>query len=136
MVTSNSLSVVLVDDDKLFTTALRHHLSRSFNASSIQTFTTGEQCLKDLKDKPDILLLDYFLNSNTSGAMDGLQVLKWMTKISPSTKVIMLSSQDKIEVALDAMKHGAYEYIVKDDNVFLQTKLVIMNAVGAEPTFW
>jgi len=129
MRTTGNLSVFLVDDDKLFTTSLSYELKEMFKQKiSIQTFATGEECMKHYEHPPDIIILDYFLNSRYPDAMNGLQVLMRIMQVNPGAKVIMLSGQDKIEVAVDAIKNGAYDYIVKNDNVFLRLKFAILNA--------
>lgn len=132
MKSSESLSIFLVDDDQLFTTTLKDQVSKMFKfKTTIQTFSTGEECLKHFDKAPNIVILDYFLNSNSINAMNGLEVLKKILIKSPETKVIMLSGQDKMEIAVNLIKYGAHDYIIKNENVFLRTKLVIMNAANA-----
>jgi two-component system, OmpR family, response regulator len=64
MKNSTELSVFLVDDDKMFLTSLAHQLKTMFKSKTkIQAFTTGEECLKHLNENPDIIILDYYLNS-------------------------------------------------------------------------
>jgi two-component system, OmpR family, response regulator len=122
----------LVDDDKLFITALSHQLKDVFKRENpVQTFLTGEEFLKKLPKEPSVVILDYHLNSSYKDAMNGLEVLKKIMAVNPETKVIFLSSQDKMEIAVDTIKHGAYDYIVKNDNVMLRTKLSIINAADA-----
>jgi DNA-binding NtrC family response regulator len=65
--------------------------------------------------EPDIVFLDYYLNSVVKDAMDGLDVLVEIKKILPETDVVMLSGQDKIQVAVEVMKYGAFDYIVKGE---------------------
>jgi two-component system, OmpR family, response regulator len=132
MKSSSELSVFVVDDDKMFLTALTHQLETMFKTKTkIRTFNTGEECLKHLNENPDIIILDYYLNSTYKDAMNGLEILKRVMQYNSETKVIMLSGQEKMEVAVDSIKHGAYDYIVKNDNVFLRTKLSIINATNA-----
>jgi two-component system OmpR family response regulator len=132
MRTTGHLSVFIVDDDKLFTTSLSFELKEMFREKlTIQVFSTGEECLKHYQPPPDIIILDYFLNSRYPDAMNGLQVLMRIMLVNPEAKVIMLSGQDKIEIAVDAIKNGAYDYIVKNDNVFLRLKFAILNASEA-----
>lgn len=129
---SKDVSVFLVDDDKMFLTSLSHQLKNIFGPDMIiRSFATGEECLKHIEKKPNIIILDYYLNSSYPDAMNGLEVLKRIIQINPDTKVIILSSQDKMEIAVDTIKHGAYDYIVKNDNVFLRAKLSIINAANA-----
>ncbi|MCE3280269.1 MAG: response regulator receiver protein [Bacteroidetes bacterium] len=132
MMSQNPLPLFLVDDDKMFLTSLSHQLKTMVKPESvIKTFSTGEEFLKQLKREPSVIILDYYLNSSYKDAMNGLEVLKRIMSINPDAKVIILSSQDKMEVAVDTIKHGAYDYIVKNENVFLRTKLSIINAMDA-----
>jgi two-component system OmpR family response regulator len=132
MRTSSELSIFLVDDDKLFLTSLTHQLKTMFKSETkVLSFSSGEECLKHLAENPDIIILDYYLNSKYKDAMNGLEVLKKIMHYNSETKVIMLSGQEKMEVAVDAIKHGAYDYIIKNDNVYLRTKLSIINAANA-----
>ncbi len=132
MKTSEPLSIYLVDDDQLFITSLKDQVKKMFKfETNIQTFSTGEECLKNFQNPPNVIILDYFLNGDNPNAMNGLNVLKKIMQISPDTKVIMLSAQDKIEVAVNLIKYGAYDYIIKNDQVFLRTKLVVANAATA-----
>lgn len=132
MKTYRPFSVFIVDDDKLFSAALTHQLEKIFKTkTSIRTFSTGEECLPCLTEFPDVIILDYFLNGKYLDAMNGLQVLRRIVQVSPETKVVMMSAQDKMEVAVDTIKHGAYDYIIKNDKVFLRTKLVMTNVKNA-----
>lgn len=127
-----NLPLFLVDDDKMFLTSLSHQLKGMFHPETkIRSFYTGEELLKNLKNEPCVIILDYYLNSSYKDAMNGLEVLKRIMQRNPETKVIILSSQDKMEVAVDTIKHGAYDYIVKNDNVFLRTRLSVINAMNA-----
>lgn len=129
---SAELSVFIVDDDKMFLTSLEHQLKTMFRTKTkIQSFTTGEECLKHIQEAPNIIILDYYLNSKFKDAMNGLEILKKVLHLYPETKVIMVSGQEKMEIAVDSIKYGAYDYIVKNDNIFLRTKLSIINAASA-----
>lgn len=131
MKTSEPLSIFIVDDDELFITSLKDLVKKMFKSEiNIQTFSTGEGCLNNFQNPPDLIILDYFLNSNFPDAMNGLKVLKKIKERSPETKVIMLSAQDKMEVAVKLIQFGAYDYIIKDDKLFVRTKLVVSNAAN------
>ena len=125
-----ALSVFLVDDDSMFLTSLEHHLQQKLKHNfKIRSFPTGEACLKHLEEKPAIVMLDYLLNGQDQHAMNGVQVLEKIKLVSPATNVIMLSGQDKMQVAIDCLKHGALDYVVKNENVFLRAQNAIKNAV-------
>ncbi len=128
------ISVFLVDDDRMFLSSLKYDLSEKFKSDiRISTFTNGEECLENVKPgSPGIIILDYYLNDDGKPeAMDGLQVLKKIKDISKETTVIMLSAQDKLQVALDAIKNGAYEYVAKSESAFVRMHNVVRNALGS-----
>src|SRR5580692_1731241 len=124
MGTLSKIKVFLVDDDKMFLEALKHSLSEE--RIEIKRFPTGEECLENIKqEQPEIVILDYSLNSNCAFAMNGIQVLNKIKQSSPDTRVILLSSTYNEEVAFDGMKYGAYEYITKDASVMFKLKNTI-----------
>ena len=127
MKTENTFSVCVVDDDDLFLKALKHFLKEKWQEKiKINLFHSGEEFLKYLQThKPDIIILDYMLNSFYPFAMDGHSVLQKIRQTDSRTKVIMLSSQNRMEVALEAMKNGAFDYIIKNDIALLKTQTSI-----------
>jgi len=114
----------LVDDDALFLKSLEIEFSGNIE-SSIKTFATGELCLDNLPQNPDVVILDYHLNSIDKNAINGLETLDRIKTINPLIPVIMLSSQDKIEVAVNCMKHQAFDYIVKSETAFVRLQRAI-----------
>jgi DNA-binding NtrC family response regulator len=124
MTTEKKILLFLVDDDALFLKSLEIEF-RQNTESEIMTFDTGEQCLKSVKHNPDIIILDYHLNGIDKNAMNGLETLDLIKRINPNTPVIILSSQDKIEVAVNCMKHQAFDYIVKSETAFLRLQKAI-----------
>ena len=132
MKTQDSVSVFLVDDDKMFLSSLKNTLSSEFKSGiEVSTFTSGEECLQKVNGKPDIMVLDYLLNNDEHPqAMDGMSVLKEVKKIDDrDVLVIMLSGQDKLQVALDSIKNGAYEYVAKSESAFVRIRSIVKNAI-------
>jgi DNA-binding NtrC family response regulator len=91
----------------------------------IETFSTGEICLESLKHQPDVIILDYHLDGIVQGAMTGLQTLDKIKAINPDIPVVMLSSQDKIDVAINCMHHRAFDYVVKSETAFVRLQKII-----------
>lgn len=122
----------LVDDDKMFLSSLKNILSQQFNSGiRFSTFTSGEECLQKMADNPDIVVLDYYLNDDQHpNAMDGLTVLKKIKEASEDSTVIMLSAQDKLQIAIDSIKEGAYEYVAKSESAFVRIQNVIKNVLA------
>jgi two-component system, OmpR family, response regulator len=114
----------LVDDDVLFLKSLEIEFAQS-TETAIQTFATGELCLENISQNPDVVILDYLLNSVDKNAIDGLETLDRIKTANPQIPVIILSSQDKIEVAVNCMKHQAFDYIVKSETAFIRLQKAI-----------
>jgi len=116
--------IFLVDDDALFLKSLENEFTQN-TESAIKTFPTGEICLENILQNPDVVVLDYYLNSVDKTAIDGLETLDRIKEINPNIPVIMLSAQDKIEVAVNCMKHQSYDYIVKSETAFIRLQKAI-----------
>jgi DNA-binding NtrC family response regulator len=114
-----NIKLYLVDDDALFLQSLEMDFYRHTDFA-IETFATGEQCMAGLASKPDIIILDFHLNGIDKSAMNGIDTLDKIKIFNPDIPVIMLSSQDKIEVAVSCMHHKAFDYIVKSETAFLR----------------
>jgi len=91
----------------------------------IETFTTGELCLANLSNKPDVIILDYHLDGIDRYAINGIATLDKIKAFNPEIAVIMLSSQDKIDVAIDCMHHHAIDYVVKSETAFVRLQKII-----------
>lgn len=118
------IKLFLVDDDALFLKALELEFLNHADFK-IETFATGELCVKNLKHTPDVIILDYQLDGINIGAMNGLQTLDEIKKINPDIPVVMLSSQDKIDVAINCMHHQAFDYVVKSETAFMRLQKII-----------
>jgi len=123
----------LVDDDALFLKTLEVELAQDIGFS-IKTFATGEQCLENLSQNPDVIILDYYLNSVNTNAMDGIETLDKIFAVNPFIPVIILSVQDKIDVAINCMKHRAFDYIVKSETSFIRLQKVIAYIIHNQKT--
>jgi ActR/RegA family two-component response regulator len=123
MVSKRTL-IFLVDDDDMYLKTVVHTLSqnRSFD---IKQFTSGEAAIeaaKASKKKPDVMVLDYFLNSENSDAISGLEILKKVKEEKLHAEIIMLSGQENIDVAVNSVKYGAYDYVVKNKSAFIRVQ--------------
>lgn len=112
---SNRL-IFIVEDDDVYAGILTDHLS-SDPRNTVMCFGDGDDCLKNIYNNPDIVILDYHL-SLKKGADDGLQILQKIKKESPNTKVVMLSGQEHYGLALQTISKGAEHYVVKDKDAF------------------
>lgn len=117
----NPINVFLVEDNEVFTLALKSDIETAFpnRPIKINSFGTGEACMLKFKEiKPEVVIIDFHLNSKIVGAADGIKVMDWIKKENYTTNVIMLSSEDNIDIALKSLKHGACDYVVKTETKF------------------
>lgn len=121
---ANSLKVYVVEDDTMQGEMVKDHLTGQ--GYSVKVFNTGETFLKNLEtDVPDILVLDYNLNSVDKSAAEGSAILEMLKDKNEAVEVIMYSGQDSIEVAVDTMRYGAFDYIVKGETAFSRLDFII-----------
>ena len=120
----DKIKIFLVDDDIVFLKSLEIDFLESADFT-IETFVTGELCMDFLIHTPDVIVLDYYLDGIDPTAMNGLETLDKIKAFNPDIPVIMLSSQDKIEVAIECMHHKAFDYVVKSETAFLRLQKTI-----------
>src|SRR6187431_3831893 len=117
MNTTDKIKLFLVDDDALLLKSLEIEFLDNGDFE-IETYSTGELCLANLSHNPDIIILDYHLDGIDKNAMNGIATLDKIKEFNSEISVIMLSSQDKIDVAIDCMHHQAFDYVVKSETAF------------------
>ncbi len=120
----NKIKIFLVDDDALYLKSLEIEFLEHADFI-IETYATGELCIKNLSRNPDIIILDYHLDGIDKKAMNGLETLDQIKDSNPDIPVIMLSSQDKIDVAINCMHHRAGDYVVKSETAFMRLQKII-----------
>lgn len=98
----------IVEDDPTFNQLLTAYF-KSKLTWEVHSFITGEDSLKSLNLEPVVWLQDFDLPG-----MDGIEVMKKANKELPRTRFVFLSGQGNIKIAVDSLKEGAYDYIVKD----------------------
>jgi two-component system, OmpR family, response regulator len=120
----NKIKIFLVDDDALFLKSLEIEFLQSADFE-VETYSTGELCIANLSHSPDVLILDYLLDGIDKDAMNGIETLDKIKAFNPDIPVIMLSAQDKIEVAINCMHHRAFDYVVKSETAFVRLQKII-----------
>ncbi|MDI5897526.1 response regulator [Flavobacterium sp. LB2P84] len=124
MKNDTKIKIFLVDDDALFLKSLE--LEFLENADFIvETYSTGELCIANIDNNPDVVILDYQLDGIVANAMNGIETLDKIKAFNPEIPVVMLSSQDKIEVAINCMHHKAVDYVVKSETAFVRLQKII-----------
>ena len=110
--------VLLVDDEKDFVEMLSLRLNEV--GEKVTTAHSGKECLENLENnKIDVVILDIKMPG-----MDGMETLGEIKKKFPLVEVIMLTGHGSTETAVEGMKMGAFDYLMKPaDFDDLTTKL-------------
>jgi len=120
----SKIKIFLVDDDALFLKSLEIEFLQHADFT-IETYGTGELCIAHLSHHPDVIILDYCLDGIEKNAINGIETLDQIKAFNPDIPVVMLSSQDKIEVAISCMHHRAFDYVVKSETAFIRLQKII-----------
>ncbi len=121
---TEKIKMFLVDDDAVFLKSLEIEFLQHADFD-IETYATGELCIKNLSHNPDVIILDYHLDGVDKTAMNGMETLDKIKASHPDISVVMLSSQDKIEVAVNCIHHRAFDYVVKSETAFTRLQKII-----------
>lgn len=121
---AGKIKLFLVDDDAVYLKLLEIEFLQNADFD-IETYATGELCIQNLSHHPDVIILDYYLDGVDQNAMNGIETLAKIKALNAKIPVIMLSSQDKIDIAISCMHHGAYDYVVKSETAFVRLQKII-----------
>jgi DNA-binding NtrC family response regulator len=128
MATTSDLTIFIVDDDALCLTLYQQFL-KQLGYANIELFDSGSDCLDGLEEyEPDVIFLDY----NMEG-MNGLDVLKKIKSFNSNIVVFFISGQEDIEVAVNTIKHGAVDYIIKSSLNPDKMKAIMERIEGMKP---
>jgi len=120
--------IFLVDDDTLFQTTLAHHLAIK-KGYEVTSFSTGEECLKNLDQEPEVIILDYNLDATQEGIINGLTVLRITKRRKPNVHVIVLSGVEDASIVAKLLYNGAFNYVMKGEDAFNRTDHAIEAAL-------
>lgn len=102
--------IAIVEDDALYARMLRYVLEQD-PGHEVLVYGKAGQCLNELDKAPHLLLTDYLLPDMTGGELMLKIRQRW-----PATEVLIMSGQEEVRTALQLMREGAYDYILKDDD--------------------
>jgi two-component system, OmpR family, response regulator len=115
--------IYIVDDDPFINMlVVKRFSSESYR---VESFVSGEDCLKALNKNPDLIILDYFFDTNGKEVMNGMEIFDQIKVSKPRTHVIMLSGQEKGEIVLELARKGIDDYIIKDSNLIDNLQVAI-----------
>jgi Response regulator containing CheY-like receiver, AAA-type ATPase, and DNA-binding domains len=110
MKNQHPLKIFILEDDVWYGTMLQHYLSLNPDYE-VKRFHNCKDFFSQLHERPEVVTLDYSMPD-----MDGSEVLKKIKEIDPGIQVIVISGQEDIKTAINLLKNGAFDYIVKDDD--------------------
>ncbi|WP_288462469.1 sigma-54 dependent transcriptional regulator [uncultured Chryseobacterium sp.] len=111
--------IFLVDDDPFIGEMLKYHLQLNPDYE-VFLYSSGKQCLSELYRNPDIICIDFGLPD-----IQGDDLFKQIKTLYPDLPIIVISGQENISVAIDFLKQGAKDYIVKNEH----TKELLWNSI-------
>jgi DNA-binding NtrC family response regulator len=104
-------AVLIVDDDETFRETLAKQLRRSF--ASVRVAASAGACIAEIEQsEPDVVLMDLHL-----GADDGLEAMKRVAALAPSTEIIVVTGFGTVDAAVAAMRQGAFDFVTKPLNL-------------------
>jgi DNA-binding NtrC family response regulator len=99
--------ILIVDDEERFRTTLGKRLTE--RDLDVETVGSGEEAIKLIKEKLfDVVVLDVKMPG-----MDGIETLAEIKKVNPNLEVLMLTGHASVDSAVDGMRLGAYDYLMK-----------------------
>ena len=104
--------IFFVDDEPMFINLLEYTF-KCRTGFSTKSFNNGKDCIEHMYLNPDLVVVDFFLNSNDS-QMNGMDVVRKIKEINPATQLVILSGNDDKEVIDEAKSAGVERYIVKN----------------------
>jgi two-component system response regulator AtoC len=115
----NAFKIFILEDDVWYGSMLYHYLSLN-PEYEVKRFDTTKEFFSRLHENPDVVTLDYSMPDS-----NGTAVLKRIKDFSRNIQVVMISGQEDVGTAINLLKNGAFDYIVKDDD----TKDRLWNAI-------
>jgi len=128
MITEKKYTIFLVEDDELYAELLIVKLQSTVNSNIIR-FNNGEEMLRHIESKkssPDIILLDYYLESDEEFNMSGLDVFRNLPSNLSNVPVVLISGSTDYSLVGASLKMGVYDFIHKNENTFERLENVIL----------
>ena len=129
--TKNPLLIFIAEDNAAYAKTLQLFLKEKVPGATIEIFPVGELLIDNLHRNPDVVIMDYILNTKYYDASDGLEMIKEIKSKNRHAQVIMLSGQEDVQVAVKIMKEVDSNYVPKDEEAFKNVLGIIGKAYPA-----
>lgn len=110
METEKKFKTFIVDDDQFCLNLYEQHIV-NLGHSDVTCFDNGTDCLNNLMLNPEVIFLDHNMD-----VLNGFELLKKIKRYNPNIYVVMVSGQENMKTAIDALKYGVFDYIIKGDS--------------------
>jgi DNA-binding NtrC family response regulator len=106
--------IYVVEDNRGYNRLIRDYLGAN-NYLNVKSFYSSDECIQSLKGGiyPDIVLQDYYMDK-----LNGIDILRKVKKLHPDSEFIFLTGNESTEVAVNSIKYGAFDYIIKNEFAF------------------
>ena len=131
---NQKITVLVMDDDEMCLKLVKHQLEHHFKSLvDVECCASYDEFLQSGK-KVDIAVVDYFFEDQQS-QHDGLAVLTKLKALNPATTVYMMTGHKQINLAVQAMKIGAADYIIKGDAGIARLNENILELIRRKNTY-
>jgi DNA-binding NtrC family response regulator len=113
--------IFIVDDDPVWTAILTNMLN-DLGCSNILAYCNGNDCINNLTHNPKLIFLDFQMED-----INGLDVLQKIKKYNAEIGVLFCTAQEDLSVAIDAMKYGSFDFILKTNTTKQKIASIIEN---------
>jgi len=121
--------IFFIDDDKVILNLLEYTF-QSRRDYDVICYKTGEECLENLHQGPNLIVLDHILESGGEDSLNGLETLKEIRKVNKEVPVVILTGQGDEQLLSEFMENGADKYLTKDDYFINSLIETIEQALG------
>ena len=128
MMKNKDIKIFLVDDDPFCLSLYEGHL-RNLGYEDITKFDNGFSCLEAINQKPDIIFID-----QTMEGLTGIDVLKRVKYRDPDIYTVFVSGIEDIKMAINSIKNGAFDFIIKNNDVLKKMEKVMQEIITIQLT--
>jgi DNA-binding NtrC family response regulator len=128
MAENKKMLIYIVDNDADHSQQISDHLNR-FSDFEYKTFSNSQDCLNQLGDDPDIIIVDYPAAATKEDTERGGNLLKEIVSKKPETDVVIISPTDSNDHALEMVKYGAADYVVRNESEFVRLENTLYSII-------
>jgi two-component system OmpR family response regulator len=122
--------IFIVEDNPVYAKALESSLRAKFpELKDVKIFPVGETCLLELDKNPDLIIIDYFLDSKYFDAETGREIVQKIRQLKPEMNILLLSAQNETDIFVDSINKFQCSYVKKDAEAFSRVEEIVREAI-------